>query len=65
MNDGQPTAAPRPIATLRQYDECAERVAAGTANPLDVFIFENEPAGHAASDKFRAELEAAIKWLTS
>lgn len=48
---------------LRPYDECAVRADRGFANPIDEFILNNEPAGSAAAEKFRADLAAALSWL--
>jgi hypothetical protein len=48
---------------LRSHDGCAARVAAGHANPLDVFIYENEPAGKIQSATFRRQLKRVIQWL--
>ena len=40
----------------------AERYGKHLLNPLELFIYENEPAGEEAGKKFRDELLALIKY---
>lgn len=44
------------------FDEAAERLEAGTANALDIFVHENEPA-EPDSEKFRTELSNLIEYI--
>ncbi len=39
------------------HEEATERVETNSASPLDVFVYENEPAGNEDSEKFRTELQ--------
>jgi hypothetical protein len=34
-----------------------------TANPLEAFVYSQEPAGALEEQKFRAGLKAAIEWV--
>ena len=48
---------------LRTWEDCAARIASGTANPLDRFVFENELGGIISARKFRQELAESLEWL--
>lgn len=42
---------------LPTHEEATERVVTNSASPLDIFVYENEPAGIDESEKFRTELQ--------
>lgn len=45
---------------LPTYDEAADARDRGQMNPLEKFIYENEPAGKGSDLRFRNQLRAAI-----
>jgi hypothetical protein len=45
-----------------EFDECIGAIDAGTANPLQVFVYENDVAGP-ASFKFRKELADLVRHI--
>lgn len=49
---------------LPTFDEAAAKVDAGTADPLERFIFDNEPDGPAEERYFREGLQALIDHIT-
>ena len=38
-------------------------IAPGSENPLEAFVYSQEPAGALEEQKFRAGLKAAIEWV--
>lgn len=55
----------QPISSfeLRTWDQCAARAVAKSANPLDVFIVNNEPDNEPEREQFRSDLKNVIIWL--
>jgi predicted glycosyltransferase len=49
--------------TIPTYEEAKERVESGKADPLDIFIVENEPAGIKQEEKFRKELQELVDYI--
>jgi len=47
---------------LPSWDLADARVHNGTANPLEWFLYSNEPAGLPEELRFREELTAALEW---
>ena len=47
------------------WQEAKEAIESGSCTPLDVFVFDNEPAGDEDEKKFRLELQAAIDFVQS
>jgi hypothetical protein len=43
------------------WDDAEEKFYAGTADPIEEFVHNNEPAGKSRSVQFRAELKAALE----
>ena len=48
---------------LPTWLEANRNVANKTANPIDVFIDNNEPTGLESEEKFREELEAMLEYV--
>lgn len=48
---------------LPTWLEANRNVANKTANPIDVFIDNNEPAGLESEEKFREELEKMLEYV--
>lgn len=48
--------------TIPTWEEAKERVEANRADPVDIFIYNHEPAGK-EDDKFRTELETLIEYI--
>ncbi len=48
---------------LPTWLEANRNVANKTANPIDVFINNNEPAGLESEEKFREELEKMLEYV--
>lgn len=48
---------------LPTWLEANRNVANKTANPIDVFVDNNEPAGLESEEKFREELEAMLEYV--
>lgn len=49
---------------IPDFDEANAKVAIKTANPLDRFVFDNEPDGTAETRAFREGLQALVDHLT-
>ena len=45
---------------LPKWDTCKGKVDIGEASPLELFIYENEPAGEKEAKKWRLSLSRAI-----
>ena len=45
------------------WDEADNKIQAGTATPLDTFVFNNEPAGEGQEKQFRKELQEMINYV--
>jgi hypothetical protein len=49
---------------LPEWEVASEKQRIGTANPLEVFIANNEPAGIVDEQEFRLELEAMLEYVS-
>ena len=45
------------------WEEAEKAVVSNTGDALDMFIYDNEPAGEKASEQFRTELQELIDFL--
>lgn len=48
---------------IPSYEQAADAVANRKQTPLDIFIFENEPAGKFDEERFRAQLQATLDYI--
>lgn len=46
---------------LPDFDECEDAAKAGQATALQVFIYDNEPAGYESESDFRRQLAAVVR----
>lgn len=51
------------MITLPTYEEAERAVESGTAGPIDVFIYNNEPAGEVDEKMFRDQLQEVLNFL--
>lgn len=51
--------------TIPTYDEADDRLSAGKATPLDLFIINHEPVGDREAAAFHAHLQKAVDHIAA
>ena len=49
---------------IPEFDECAKAVDAGTASPIEMFVYENDLSPEHMSLKFREELRQMLLYVS-
>ena len=51
------------MSQLPNWEECKQKIESEETNPIERFIFNNEPAGNEAEKTFRHELSELIFYV--
>lgn len=49
---------------IPEWSNAVEAVENGTASPLDLFVYHNEPAGNPQDIEFRNQLQALLEYVS-
>ena len=52
------------MVNIPKWEDAAEAVKSETASPLDLFVYNNEPAGNPQDVEFRNQLQALLEYVS-